>query len=172
MREKWFERRFNFDIPVARMPYLIERLRGTPARIEEKVRRVTASALTSRFENTWSIQENIGHLTDLEQLHLARLEDLEQHLTDLRPADLTNKPTWDANHNSKTIAAVCREFRTIRQRLVSRLEQWKTEELDFHAMHPRLKVPMRAIDVAVFAAEHDDYHMERVHELVRQCAAS
>lgn len=171
MREKWFERTFNFDVPVGRMPYLIERLRGTPARIDEKIRGVPASILTSRIENTWSIQENIGHLADLERLHLARLDDLEQHLSDLRPADLTNKPTWDSDHNSKSIAAVCEAFRAVRQRFINRLEQWKPEELDFHAMHPRLKVPMRAIDVAIFAAEHDDYHMVRIHELLGLVAA-
>ncbi len=166
MREKWFERTFNFDVPVGRMPYLIERLRGTPARIDAKIRGVPASILTARLENTWSIQENIGHLADLERLHLARLDDLEQHLPDLRPADLTNKPTWDSDHNSNSIAAVCEAFRAVRQRFIDRLEQWKPEELDFHAMHPRLKVPMRVIDVAHFAAEHDDYHMVRVHELL------
>lgn len=169
MREKWFERTFTFDIPVARMPYLIERLRGTPARIDEKIRGVPGSILTKRVENTWSIQENIGHLADLERLHLARLNDLEQHLPDLRPADLTNKPTWDSDHNSRPIAEVCETFRTIRQKFISRLEQWKPEELDFHAMHPRLKVPMRVIDVAFFTAEHDDYHLTRVHELLTLC---
>ena len=34
----WFERRFNFDFPLGWYPDLIERLRGTPARLEEKLR--------------------------------------------------------------------------------------------------------------------------------------
>ena len=171
MGEQWFERKFIFDIPTGRMAFLIERLRGTPARIDEKLRRIPASILTERVGNTWSIQENIGHLADLENLHLVRLDDLEQHLTDLRPADLTNRPTWDADHNSRSIADVCDEFRSIRQRFINRLETWNPSELDFKAMHPRLKVPMRAIDIGFFAAEHDDYHLARVHELIRLQAA-
>ncbi len=34
MQTKWIERHFNFDFPVGMMPVIIERLRGTPSRIE------------------------------------------------------------------------------------------------------------------------------------------
>ena len=37
---------------------------------------------------------------------------------------------------------------------------------DFEAWHPRLDRPMRVIDLAIFAAEHDDHHLARITELL------
>ena len=62
MPEKGPERAFRFDLPAGRMPFLIERLRGTAPRIEEKVRNVSPDLLRRRLGPTWSPQENIGHL--------------------------------------------------------------------------------------------------------------
>src|ERR1043165_3178190 len=36
-RTKWFEREFDFSLPVGVFPCVVERLRGTPARLEEVV---------------------------------------------------------------------------------------------------------------------------------------
>src|SRR5262245_28441910 len=100
MREKWTERTFRFDIPAARMPCLLERLRGTAARIEETIKGASADHLQRRVGRTWSSQENIGHLLDIEDLHLHRLDELAAGLPALRAADMTNQKTWDADHNS------------------------------------------------------------------------
>jgi len=35
------------------------------------------------------------------------------------------------------------------------------------AIHPRLNIPMRLVDMLYFQAEHDDYHLARISELVR-----
>jgi hypothetical protein len=35
----WFQRAFDFNLPVEMFPNVVERLRGTPARVEDKVRR-------------------------------------------------------------------------------------------------------------------------------------
>ena len=35
------------------------------------------------------------------------------------------------------------------------------------ALHPRLGLPMRAVDHAFFVAEHDDHHLARITELLR-----
>ncbi|MFN0133212.1 MAG: DinB family protein [Phycisphaerales bacterium] len=166
MREKWFDRTFRFDIPASRMAYLIERLRGTPARIEERVRGLGDGDLRRRFGDTWSIQENIAHLTDLEDLHLSRLVELAARVAVLRAADVLNRRTWESNHNARPIADVLAEFRAGRARLVDRLEAWDPARLDDAGMHPRLKMPMRVVDLAYFTAEHDDYHLARVHELM------
>ncbi|HKD64328.1 MAG TPA: DinB family protein [Candidatus Acidoferrales bacterium] len=59
----WFERKFDFSFPVELYPEIIERLRGTPARLEERVENIEAGRLTARDGDKWSIQENIGHLS-------------------------------------------------------------------------------------------------------------
>jgi hypothetical protein len=38
--------------------------------------------------------------------------------------------------------------------------------MTFTSLHPRLKVPMNVIDLAYFVAEHDDYHLVRISELL------
>src|SRR5262249_49893416 len=37
---RWFDRAFSFDLPVTQAPNVVERLRGTPARLEELCRGV------------------------------------------------------------------------------------------------------------------------------------
>jgi hypothetical protein len=35
-------------------------------------------------------------------------------------------------------------------------------------LHPRLNQPMRVVDLLFFVAEHDDYHLARISELIRE----
>jgi len=171
----WFERRFNFDFPVGWYPDLIERLRGTPARLEEKLRALSPDVLTRRERaTTWSVQENAGHLLDLEAIHHGRLEDfLKTDWRDagptatLRSADLSNRKTHEAIHNATPLAAILSDFRRERTAFVERLERLDDEDFRRTALHPRLQVPMRLVDMLAFVAAHDDYHLARMTELIR-----
>src|SRR5262245_9849508 len=161
MTEKWFSRNFRFDLPAARFSIIVDRLRGAPARAEEKLRACSAEIARRRIDGTWSAQENVAHLEDLEALHLLRLDELAKGRETLTPADVENRKTWEANHNGKSVDEVLRGFRRTRAELVSRLEGWDPAKLEVFAMHPRLKTPMRVVDVAYFVAEHDDSHLAR-----------
>jgi hypothetical protein len=44
----WFERKFDFTFPVEQHPNLCVRLRGTPARLEEIVRRAAREVLVRK----------------------------------------------------------------------------------------------------------------------------
>jgi len=166
--EPWFRRTFSFDLPNARLPTILERLRGTPARLEERVRPLPAPTLQARLENKWSIQENVGHLCDLEPLWLRRAEQVLAGETELAVADLTNRLTDDARHNDAPLDHILKHFRAQRLRLVSILEGSAGPALDRSARHPRLGTPMRLIDIAFFTAEHDDHHLARITELIGQ----
>ena len=121
----WFERRFTFEhLGAADFPYLVERLAGTPARVEEKTRGLAADVLTRRRGESWSIQEHVGHLVDLDLLHDARLEDYRAGASILRPADLQNRKTHEARYNERPIADVTQAFRRERTRFLGRLEGW------------------------------------------------
>src|SRR5206468_299897 len=87
-QEKWFNRNFNFSSDQNIFPSIIERLSGTPIRLEEKFRYIPSDILTIRVDNTWTIKENAGHLTDLEPLWQGRLEDILAGKTEMRPTDL------------------------------------------------------------------------------------
>src|SRR5262245_26432288 len=99
-RQQWFQRAFPRGLPTHLLPVVLERLRGTPARVADLLAGVSNVQRTRRHENTWSIQENVGHLLDLEPLGLTRIGDLEAKRQELTPADLENRRTKEANHNA------------------------------------------------------------------------
>jgi uncharacterized damage-inducible protein DinB len=164
----WVERKFNFDYPAGKWPDLLERVRGTPARIEERVRGLSKDVLTRRENGKgWSIQENIGHLLDLEYLHMRRIEEILVGHAVLVAADMTNRKTHEADHNAKDIRALLAGLRADRAKLVAQFEALHEAGWGKSALHPRLQTPMRIVDIAYFTAEHDDYHLARVGELIR-----
>lgn len=169
-RQPWFERRFSFDLPVSATPGLLERLRGTPPRLEYRVANLSRELLTLRQDGHWSIQENVGHLGDLESLWMSRVEDLALGRPTLNPADLENRETHEARHNDRTITDLMERFRRARAELVTQLES--ADEADWlrSALHPRLGTPMRLLDLAFFIAEHDDHHLATITGLLRRGA--
>ncbi len=164
---RWFDRKFTFDLPLWMYPNVVVRLRGTPARLEELVRPVPRDIRIRRDGKTWTIQENAGHLLDLEGLDSGRLDDFEAGRSDLRPADVENRKTHEANHNARDIADLLREFRDARGTIVTRLDAYDEAFIARIARHPRLGQPMRVLDHAFFMAEHDDHHLACISQLIR-----
>jgi len=167
-RIPWIERTFNFDFPAELHHEILERLRGTPARVEEMVRTLPVEILTRREGDSWSIQENVGHLCDVEALWNGRLDDYDNEAETLRPADMTNRRTIEANHNARSIGQILGGFRRARAAFVDRLEQLAPERFSQSAMHPRLGQPIRIVDLMAFVADHDDYHLARITQRTRQ----
>jgi hypothetical protein len=163
----WAERTFPFDYPPAKLPELIERVCGTPARLEEMVRGLDWPTLTSHDGQGWSIQENIGHLLDTEYLAPVRIDQLLRGERELIAADMENRRTHEADHNARDISELLAAFRAERGKVVARFEQVPEENWGKSAVHPRLRVPMRIVDIASFVAEHDDYHLARIRQLTR-----
>lgn len=168
MSFRWFDRSFAFNLPEEMFPFVVERLRGLPARIEDKVRNLSPEVVTRRDGDAWSIQEHIGHLLDLDELHIGRLDDFLAGLPVLRAADLANRKTWEAGHNQRPLADLLQEIRSEREHLVARLDAWDPTLVSRSALHPRLNQPMRVIDMALFTAEHDDHHLTKMTELARK----
>ncbi len=71
----WFGRKFDFTFPADQYPNVCVRLWGTPARLEEILRKVTTDVLVGKPQEKWSAQEHAGHLLDLEPLWMARVDD-------------------------------------------------------------------------------------------------
>ena len=163
---KWFDRKFTFEGNQNIFPALLERLSGTAIRLEEKLKEVPKEALTISIDNSWSIKKNIGHLIDLEPLWQGRLKDIRNGETELRPADLLNEKTNLADHNKTPLEHLLAEFINIRQETIAMLEDSTEETVFKSALHPRLKIPMRTMDVVLFIAEHDDHHLARITELI------
>lgn len=164
---KWIARRFPYAPPPGEFPMIVERLRGAPARVLEKIDSIPPALLTRRIGEAWSIQENVGHLRDLEPLWDARLTELLEGKPQLRAADMTNRATYDANHNARPIAELADAFRRARSGFVARLDALGNDDVVRTSLHPRLQQPMRTIDLCLFVAEHDDHHLAMITHLWR-----
>jgi uncharacterized damage-inducible protein DinB len=165
---KWTERTFNFDFPAGLYPELIERLRGTPARVADRLQGVDVARVNQGRGTAWSIQEHIGHLADLDRaLFRVRVDEYLRGMESLQPADMSNRITEEANHNAKSLEAVFHYFRKARAGLVEKLETLEPSVFSRSAFHPRLKVPMRMVDLMFFQAEHDDHHLATISGILR-----
>ena len=160
----WFERKFEFSLPAELLPNLLARLRGAPARLEDVLRSRPREVLAGKPQGKWSAQEHAGHLLDLEPLWLARVGDYVAGTTELTAADLTNRKTDEANHNSRPLEEILLDFRAARERLLKHVDELDSSLLERTIPHPRLRTPMRLIDHLYFVAEHDDHHLARIWE--------
>ena len=161
----WFKRHFELGLPPEALPDLLERLSRAPERLADAVGEVSAEELGSRPGDRWSIAEQAGHLGDLEPLWLGRVEDLVNGEVRLRSADLENRATWTADHNTRAIADILTAFRIQRGLLVKRVGLLAPDQLRATALHPRLELPMTVVDLCFFVAEHDDHHLQSIAEL-------
>lgn len=164
-RIKWTDRRFNFDFPAGIYPEMIERIRGTPARLEDLLAGLSPETLTMQADGRWSMQENAGHLLDLESLVDQRIDEYLAGNTTLHAADMSNRKTFEAKHNDLPVDSILKAFRAARHGIVQRLEEFDADVFARSALHPRLNVQMRLVDMLFFQAEHDDYHLARISEL-------
>lgn len=162
---KWFDRKFEFSIEQNIFPSIIERLEGTPLRLEHKIAQIPIEKLNVKLEDKWSIKENIGHLIDLEPIWQGRLEDILNGEKYLRSVDLENKKTDFARHNDKEVNDLITKFLNIRILTLNKLKMISEKEVFKYALHPRLKTPMRTMDLFLFVAEHDDHHLARISSL-------
>ena len=164
-RTEWFKRIFPVIEDNGVLPSIIERLSGTPARLEERAGQLDPALLIIKAKDKWTIKEEIGHLSDLEPLWLGRLNDLISGSPELTVADLTNQTTHTANHNVTELKILLQRFRDHRQKLVNKLLGLEERQLLNAALHPRLRTPMRIVDLAYFVAEHDDHHLAAIREI-------
>lgn len=165
--QRWFDRKFE---PLNRnlsFEGIMERLAGTPLRLSDKIAAIPEHLFTTRVEDAWSIQEQVGHLLDLEPLWLGRVHDFKEDLEMLRPADLSNRKTHEAGHNNADMATLLEEFTAARGDLVSAFWSLSAAELQRTSLHPRLETPMLVVDLAYFVAEHDDHHLAKITALGR-----
>lgn len=164
---RWFDRKFNFSKEENIFPAIVERLRGTPVLLYHKILTIPREKLTIRLNDDWSIQEHIGHLLDLEPLWLGRLDDVLNGVETMRPADLKNTKTHEAKHNQSKAGDLAATFTLQRNALIEHLEQLSEKEVFSYSLHPRLKKPMRIMDLFLFVAEHDDHHLAKMTEIDR-----
>ena len=165
-RTEWFERKFQAITDHGLLPGIIERLEGTPLRLQEKTASLSPSLLESKSGDKWSVKKEIGHLDDLEPLWLERVRQIRAGSAELMVADLSNTRTHLADHDERDIADLLAAFESSRRQLVSELRSLNKHDLEKFAIHPRLQTPMSIVELAYFVAEHDDHHLAQISSLI------
>ncbi|NTS43527.1 DinB family protein [Flavisolibacter sp. BT320] len=163
----WFERSFHFDFPVSLFPVIFSRLEGSFFRLQAILATADEEAC-SQSKNGWSVKEHLGHLSDLESLWWQRLQDFLDGKTTLTTADLTNRKTFEAGHNEKSLERLLQTFVIERQKMLEVIYSFDKGTLGLTSLHPRLQQPMRLIDSLYFVAEHDDHHIAKISALLRK----
>lgn len=160
--EPWLSQKFNFDFPATLYPNVLARIRGTPPRLEDAIRGLSREHLILERSGKWSIQENAGHLLDVEDLFWRRLQEYLTGAESLTPAPYANA---ELRHNEQPIRTILGNFRTARERQVEVLTGLQPDDFSRIAWHPRLHTQMRLVDHLLFIAEHDDHHLAWIWEL-------
>jgi uncharacterized damage-inducible protein DinB len=164
-KEDWLTKQFEFDFPVSKYREFLDYLRATPDQLAALVGGMPEDQLTRRDGDSWSIQENAGHLLTVESLFLGRMEDYNTNAEVLRPAQFEDNRTDKENYNQKDIDWILGAFRQQRAIYMAQLDALQPEEFGKVALHPRLNKPMRICDMLLFHVEHDRHHLTRIEEL-------
>lgn len=169
---RWFTRTFDHELPAGLYPAVLERLRGMPVRAAALLNEFPAPLRCRTIGSSWSGQQHIGHLDDLHDLDMRRLQDFVSGAAVLSAADLANRRTHEANHNDTATEVLLARVRAHREDLADRLEALDEAIVERSAQHPRLQRPMRVIDWMYFVAEHDDHHLASAREMLKTARAT
>lgn len=164
---KWFERKFDFSFEVDEYTTIYQRLQQAPAVLETVLRNIPEQKLTYKPDGNWSIKEHAGHLSVLEPLWRARIQDIIEKKPTLTPTDLNNSATDEAGFNQFDITALLQRFTEERRQTLSLLESINIHDHTHTSLHPRMQQPMRMIDILYFTAEHDDHHITVIREIIK-----
>jgi hypothetical protein len=155
----WFERKFTFGFAPAMLPFFLKRLEGTIYRVQEKAFHHSEEQLARRLDDKWSVKENIGHLFEVDEISGRRISEITAGQPTLSRADIQTS----GRYNEMDIRTLIERFAARRREHISRIRSLSEEQLKMTALHPRLKVPMNAVDLSWFDAEHDDHHLVRIN---------
>jgi uncharacterized damage-inducible protein DinB len=165
MKNKWVDRKFDFEFNFSIYPEFIQRLRAMPDTLESLIASIPQDLHKIKINQEWSIQENVGHLITVDALFIGRLEDYESGAKSLRPADVSGSRTNKENYNSDIIQNLLKIFREKRMGYILRLENTDSNLFNKTAWHPRLNKSMRLCDMLYFQAEHDAHHLDKIKYL-------
>lgn len=159
----WFERKFQFGLPLGMLPFYLERLEGTIYRLENKVKGVSEERLSEKVNGKWSVKQNIGHLAEVDEIALKRIDEMIQSVSPLSPAVFEPKQDYSA----MPVSDVLNYFRSNRKKNLARYREISSEEAMRASLHPRLKIMMTPVDLAWFDAEHDDHHLVTINSILK-----
>lgn len=159
---KWFDREFKFGQSPGMLPFFVERLTYTSLRLEEKIKGVSDLKLSEKIGGKWSVKQNIGHLAEVDEIALKRIDEMLSGKPVLSPAVFEPKQ----DYNNMQVGAVINFFKKNRDANLKVYKSLSDADLAKSSLHPRLKVTMNPVDLAMFDAEHDDHHLVTINQIL------
>jgi len=163
---KWFNRKFNFNISMEKLPELL----GSMELSVLKFRKVThgrfEKQLNYKPNGKWSIKEHIGHLWILESLWQRRFLEIKENKAKMSATDLTNQATNQSFFNQFSIEKLLSDFQEERANTIRIIENMSERDFQNSLHHTRLNQPMRIIDLMYFITEHDIHHLNALLEIL------
>lgn len=153
----WSQRRLEFNKGVEDLPFLLERMAGTPARVAALFRELSMESMTLRVHDDLSVLDRVAQMLYLDIRFQDRVDDLLARRPRLCEIAFADEGTLRAAQRDRDIGDMLEEFRLRRSSLVHRFNALDTSTISFKAMHPCQKRPMGVVDMALWIAEHDDH---------------
>ena len=157
----WFDRKLVFGSPPEMLPFHLERLEGTLVRLEHKVKVISDQILSEKFNDKWSVKQNIGHLAEVDEIANRRMDEMISGVAMLSPAVFEPQ-----DYNPWPIEKVMDYFHKTRAKNINKYKSLSEGDLTKSSLHPRLKIQMTPVDLAWFDAEHDDHHLVKINEII------
>ena len=164
---KWFDREFDLSFGAERYKAIYDQLAGAPDRLRQAAGLLREDVLVAKPDGKWSIKEQAGHLFIMEPLWRTRFLDILEQKPTLTVADLNNTATSEAGFNATPIDELLARFVAERRQTIDLLDRIDALDMQRTSLHPRLKQPMRVIDLAYFVAEHDEHHIAIVRTMIK-----
>lgn len=155
----WSQRQLPFGKGADEFPNLIERLRGTPARVADLLSNQSIERLVLRVQGRWCAMEHVAHLLLLDQRFHARIDDFLALRPTLCRIELGDQHHWLELTRSRHPGDLLEEYRLTRLDLVRRTSALQGHFLQHKAVHPCLGSAYTPVDMALWIAEHDDHHL-------------
>lgn len=141
----------------------VQRLVEFPQQLAQVVQALTDAQLRFKPVNEWSVIENIGHLIDIDELYVGRVDRIlaeeRPEFPRFEPDPIVASKGYQQMHGHD----VLQQFMTTRQATIDGLSTIEPDELDragMHAVYGEMTL-RRLVEQLV---NHDQKHLVQIHE--------
>ena len=162
----WSDRQLVFGKGLDELPVLLERVKGTTARLVHITAHVPRERLILRPFGKWSIFEHISHLIYLQDRLDERVDDFEARRPELCAIDLSGQDPILAKHRGQELGDLIEEFRLKREYFVRRVQDLDPGAARHTALNRCRGVRMSIVDTVLYVADHDDHHLASMRSIL------
>lgn len=161
----WVDRHMPLGLPIDQLPFLLERLHGTPERLRELFRDQPPHKLRTRAVDAWSMFDHAAHLLLVQERFHMRIEEYRALCERLSPIGFEDAENRLRGHASRDTGDMLEEFRLERMAFIAEVRSLPKGILPHRAEHPCRGPGMRITDALYWLAEHDDHHLACIRAL-------